>query len=224
MTPCDSTFTGRSSEHVSIGANITHWGRVTHICVSKLTIIGSDNGLSPCRRQAITWTNGRILFIRNLGTNFSEILSEIFAFSFKKIHWKMASILSRPQCDNRQCNFSSQAHYQWFIMNSCKCILRGPIKKRSPILAPEFAKYVIPWMKIKEQHSRKPDYFTNRLSTIVLIWDIWSLWVFDIWAADKVKRTLLGLNQVILCQFHISYLICLLTIGCFRQGHHNIHC
>ena len=24
-----------------------HWGRVTHICVNKLTIIGSDNGLSP---------------------------------------------------------------------------------------------------------------------------------------------------------------------------------
>ena len=32
---------------------LTHWGRVTHICVSKLTIIGSDNGLSPGRCQAI---------------------------------------------------------------------------------------------------------------------------------------------------------------------------
>ena len=32
---------------------LTHWGRVTHICVDKLTIIGSDNGLSPGRRQAI---------------------------------------------------------------------------------------------------------------------------------------------------------------------------
>ena len=32
---------------------LTHWGRVTHICVSKLAIIGSDNGLSPGRRQAI---------------------------------------------------------------------------------------------------------------------------------------------------------------------------
>ena len=30
----------------------THWGRVTHICVSDLTSIGSDNGLSPGRRQA----------------------------------------------------------------------------------------------------------------------------------------------------------------------------
>ena len=26
---------------------LTHWGRVTHICVGNLTIIGSDNGLSP---------------------------------------------------------------------------------------------------------------------------------------------------------------------------------
>ena len=55
---------------------LTHWGRVTHICVSKLTIIGSDNGLSLGRRQAIIWTNDGILLIWPLGTNFSEILIE----------------------------------------------------------------------------------------------------------------------------------------------------
>ena len=70
---------------------LTHWGRMTHICVSKLTIIGSDNGLSPDRRQAIIWTNAGILLIRTLGTNFSEILSEIHAFSFKKMHLKVSS-------------------------------------------------------------------------------------------------------------------------------------
>ena len=32
---------------------LTHWGRVTHICVGKLTTIGTDNGLSPERRQTI---------------------------------------------------------------------------------------------------------------------------------------------------------------------------
>ena len=63
---------------------LTHWGRVTHICVSKLTTIGSNNGLSPGRRQAIIWTNDGILLIRTLGTNFSEILSEIHSFSLKK--------------------------------------------------------------------------------------------------------------------------------------------
>ena len=56
---------------------LTHWGRVTHICVGKLTIIASDNSLAPGRRQAIIWTNAEILLIGPLGTNFSEILIEI---------------------------------------------------------------------------------------------------------------------------------------------------
>ena len=77
---------------------LTHWGRVTHICVGKLTIIGSDNGLSPGRRQAIIWTNAGIFLIGPLGTNFSEILTEIHAFSFKKIHLKMSSAKWRPFC------------------------------------------------------------------------------------------------------------------------------
>ena len=29
------------------------WGRVTYICISNLTIIGSDNGLSPGQHQTI---------------------------------------------------------------------------------------------------------------------------------------------------------------------------
>ena len=77
---------------------LTHWGRVTHICVSKLTIIGSDNGLSPGRRQAMIWTNAGILLIGPLGTNFSEILIEIYTFSFKKMHLKMLSGNWRPSC------------------------------------------------------------------------------------------------------------------------------
>ena len=85
---------------------LTHWDRVTHICVGNLTSTGSDNGLSPGRRQAIIWTNAGILLIRFLGTNFSEILMGIQTFSFKKMHskinvvWKIAAILSRPQSVN----------------------------------------------------------------------------------------------------------------------------
>ena len=81
-----------------IDYTLTHWGRVTHICVSKLTIIGSDNGLSPGRHQAIIRTNAGILLIGTLGTNFSEILSEIHTFSFKKMHLKMSSGRWRPFC------------------------------------------------------------------------------------------------------------------------------
>ena len=80
------------------GYRLTHWGRVTHICVSKLTIIGSDNGLSPGRRQAIFWTNNGILLIRTFRTPFSEIVSEIHTFSFKKMHFKMSSGKWRPSC------------------------------------------------------------------------------------------------------------------------------
>ena len=69
----------------------TYWGRVTHICLSKLTIIGSDNGLSPGWRQAIIWRNAGILLIQTLGTNFSEILSKIRTFSFTKIIFEMSS-------------------------------------------------------------------------------------------------------------------------------------
>ena len=67
-------------------SSLTHWGRVTHIHVSKSTIIGSDNGLSPGRHQAIIWTNAGILLIRTLETNFNEILISIPTFSFKKMH------------------------------------------------------------------------------------------------------------------------------------------
>ena len=77
-------------------AYLTHWGRVTHICVGKLTIIDSDNGLSPGRRQAIIWTNAGILIIEPSGTNFDEILIGIHMFSFKKMHLKMSSGKWRP--------------------------------------------------------------------------------------------------------------------------------
>ena len=82
-----------------LGLNVlTHWGRVTHICVSKLTIIGSNNGLSPGRRQAIIWTSAGILLIWPLRTNFSDILIEIHTFSFKKVHLKISSGKWRPFC------------------------------------------------------------------------------------------------------------------------------
>ena len=71
---------------------------MTHICVSEVTIIGSDNGLSPGRRQAIIWTNAGILLIGPLGTNFSEILFGIQTSSFNKMHLKMSSAKWRLFC------------------------------------------------------------------------------------------------------------------------------
>ena len=78
--------------------DITHWGRVKHIFDSKLTSIGSDNGLSPGRRQAVIWTIPGLLLIGKVGTSFSGILIEIHTFSFKKMHLKMSSGKWWPFC------------------------------------------------------------------------------------------------------------------------------
>ena len=55
----------KSLPHLPRTNQLTHWGRVTHICVSKLASIVSDNGLSPGRCQAIIWTIAGILLIRS---------------------------------------------------------------------------------------------------------------------------------------------------------------
>ena len=101
---------------------LTHWGRVTHIFVSDLTIIGSDNGLSPGWRQAIIRTNAGILLIRPLGTNYSEILIKFLIFSFKKMHLKPPSAKRRPIClglnvlkQHRHVRFGSIKHHNLCI-------------------------------------------------------------------------------------------------------------
>ena len=70
---------------------ITHWGRVTHICISKLTIIGSDNGLAPIiikwtLRNKLQWNLNRNIFIQE--NPFESVVCETVA------------ILSLPQCVN----------------------------------------------------------------------------------------------------------------------------
>ena len=71
---------------------------MTHIRVSNLAIIGSYNGLSPDRCQAIIWTNAGILLIGPVGTNFSEILIEILKVSLKKMRLEVSSAKWRPFC------------------------------------------------------------------------------------------------------------------------------
>ena len=66
--------------------NSTHLPLVPpHIWSVNWMGIGSGNGLSPVRCQAITWTNADVLSIGSLGANFSEISIEIQTFSFKKM-------------------------------------------------------------------------------------------------------------------------------------------
>ena len=107
------------------GYRFTHWGRVTHICVSRVTrgilpkgrylpcvskvgralltgyhrtIIGSDNGLSPGQCQGIIWANAGILLIQTLGTNFSEFLKQNSNIFIQENAFERSSVKWRPIC------------------------------------------------------------------------------------------------------------------------------
>ena len=128
---------------------LNHWGRVTHICVSNLTTIGSDNGLSLGRRQVITWTNAGLLLIGPLGRNFSEILFGIQTFSFKKKHMDAlffcdhtvvcgASMRSSMPCRHHAVSFLTNPHVNHPIArreNEISCHI-GPSKDDTWIYSP----------------------------------------------------------------------------------------
>ena len=79
---------------------LIHICRVTDTCISKLTTIGSDNGLSPSRCLAIIWTNAGILLLRPLRNKLKgNFLSTFIYFRPRKCIWKyLVNILSKHQC------------------------------------------------------------------------------------------------------------------------------
>ena len=96
---------------------VTHWGGVTHKCVSELTNIGSDNGLSPGRRPAIIWTNVGILLIWPLGTNSVKYESKFIHFHIRKSTWKCrlendGYFVSASMCQYHGCWWSGNARSQ----------------------------------------------------------------------------------------------------------------
>ena len=107
---------------------------MTHICVDKLTIIGSDNGLSPERRQAIIWTNPGILLIGPLGTNFNEISTEIHTFSCKKMHLKMSSAQWRLFRLGLNVSTRLLAASPRSEINSCLSFTRKPFNSRNNVI------------------------------------------------------------------------------------------
>ena len=76
--------------------------------------IGSDNGLSPTRCQAIIWTKWS-LSIEPLGTNFREFLIKIQNFSFTKMHLKISSAKWRPFCPGGDESSVPQWHPRWRV-------------------------------------------------------------------------------------------------------------
>ena len=116
---------------------LTYWGRVTHICV--LAIIGSDNGLSPGRHQAIIRTNAGILLTGPLATNFSEIFIEIYIFSFKKMHLKKSSGNCRPFC--LQWPMYGALRRMW-----CNWGLQSPVCRYDGMACGDDGKHKVKWI------------------------------------------------------------------------------
>ena len=90
------------------------------MCVSKLTIIDSDSGLSPGWHQAIIWTNAGMLLIGPSGTNFSEMLIEIqYIFIqenvFANVVRKMVAILYQPQCFKWNRRLGAVSIWRWCL-------------------------------------------------------------------------------------------------------------
>ena len=110
--------------HVCL-CSLIHWGWVMHICIGKLTIIGSDNGLSPGQCQGIIWTNAGIVLI-GLKNKFQwNFYWNLYVFiqehALENVVWKMTAILSQPQCVtvfNTSVGFLKSVSYESFIWES----------------------------------------------------------------------------------------------------------
>ena len=87
------------------------------ICVSKLTLIGSDNSLSPSQRKDIIWTNDGI---------WMEPQEKTSVISYPKFHFVSASGVSNPQAfpfcstvgsdtDQRKLQSSASLAFVWGI-------------------------------------------------------------------------------------------------------------
>ena len=78
------------------------------MCVSKVKIIGLDNGFSPGRRQAIIWTNARILLIGPFGQTSMKFKTKCTYFHSRKCIW-----MCRQQIG---VHFVSSSMCLWFLV------------------------------------------------------------------------------------------------------------
>ena len=85
---------------------LTHWGRVTHMYVSKLTSIGSNSGLSSGRRQTIISTSAGIVLI---GPNLSQWNFDQNTQIF--IHENSSKLIV---CESAGIVFRGMSYHEWY--------------------------------------------------------------------------------------------------------------
>ena len=70
--------------------------------------------------ETIVWTLAGILLIRSIGTNFSEILSEVYALSFKKMDFKMSCAKWRQFCRGPDVLNDWWGSIWWYVSNKAR--------------------------------------------------------------------------------------------------------
>ena len=96
---------------------LTHWGRVTHIWVVKLSH----------RRQAIIWSSVEIKFSGPITINFNEILINMQQFSSKEMSLKMSTGKCRPFCLGHNVLMDGcdmVVFDEWWMDTGCKADVR----------------------------------------------------------------------------------------------------
>ena len=162
----------------SLGPNeLTHWGLVTHTCISELTIIASDNGLLLGCRQTLFWTRAYWY----LGTNFSEIIIEIHTFSLKKMHLKMPSGNLWPFFLGL--NVLNQVTATYLRLDTCRFHLRVPNLQMS-------CRDLTTW-----QGSRivAQQWLSGHIPSLYGLSSTWSNWIFVGYGSCEVSQLPLNL-------------------------------
>ena len=98
------------------------WGQVPNICISNLTVIGSDNGLSPGWCQGIMETSARILLIGPLETRICI--------------WKCwlqngSNFVSASMCNTKQAT-GNYLNLWWFYWHMCVTSCLWSVRDRNP--------------------------------------------------------------------------------------------
>ena len=96
----------------------SHWSRVTHICVSKLTIVGSDNGLLLGRGHATIWSNAWMLLIGPFEQISVKSLSQCIHSRSRNCIWKFrlgngGKIVSASMWYTWAALFGRNRYFQW---------------------------------------------------------------------------------------------------------------
>ena len=177
---------------------------MTHVSVGNLTIIGSDNGLSPGRRHTVIWTNAGILLIGPLGTNFNEISTEILTFSFKKMRLKVSSAKWQPFCVGLNVFTAHSVPDKCKMNAACSSTHSGPNTKIGSNyiddLAQGYSIYRASAMEIP-QSSSKP-----LITGIQTFHTTMQVTLKSLWPSDAIWRHKSGstLDQVMACCHYLN--------------------